>query len=567
MKWTVGRKMGVIFSILMAVILIISIVGGFSTYKLNESASENNEEIIPKMQIASDLKAQTRDVLALVQRHILSKDRSFEEKYEDEISKTVDQVDQMFLEYQGMADSAKEKELIGNALSVWDDFKSQTELIVDNSGQDHDELAKQQNYKAVELLDSLGEPIEQLSTMHKKEAAAAADEGNVIYRTVLIVLTIATIGGLLISIWMVRLVQRTIQKPLVELSNKFQQMAEGDLTVKPASVRTQDEIGLLGDNFNQMLTQLRTLVTSLHEHIDTVAATSVELLTSADETSSASEQIADSISSVSEDASQQKENARTSHVIIEEMAQGMDQAASSVQQVSELSASASEYTVSGSKTMQETISKMSDVKSSAESTAAVVRSLSSKSKEISQIVSLITNIADQTNLLALNAAIEAARAGEQGKGFAVVAGEVRNLAEESGNAANHISELIDSIQKEISGAIDSMEESNKLVDEGLQMMEESGSRFYEISEKVHEVSREAVEISAITEQINASTQNVKNLVDDFVKMSENTDEQSQSVAAAVEEQNATMHEMASGSAKLRDMAEQLQDLIERFKIK
>jgi len=567
MNWTVGKKLGVIFSILMAVILVISVVGAISTSQLNDNAKEMNEEVLPKLQLAGEIEKGTRDVLSLVQRHILSKDEKFEKKYEDELNKTLSDMDNLLVDYNKLISTTEEKSLLNEAEVSWNGYKENAELIIMNSGQNKDELAKQQNYDAVILLDQLEEEIGKLSEMHKKEVQLAAEEGANIYKIVLIVLIVSAVGGLLISIGMTSFLRRTIQKPIVLLSDKFQSMAKGDLSVEPVSISTHDEIGLLGEHFNHMLEQWRSLIHSLHDHIETVASTSVQLTNSADETSTAAGQIAESISSVSEDASEQMQSARTSHSIIEEIAQGMEQASSSIQHVSELSVSATEFTDAGKKLMNETIDKMSDVKVSTESTSTVVRSLSNKSKEISQIVSLITNIADQTNLLALNASIEAARAGEQGKGFAVVAGEVGKLAEESGKAAKHISDLIQSIQVEVGEAIQSMDVSQGLVEEGLEMMQNSGDRFNEISGKVNTVSEEAGEISAITEEINASTQNVKHLVDDFVKMSENTDDQAQSVAAAVEEQHATMHEMAEASAKLQTMSEQLIELIDEFKLK
>jgi methyl-accepting chemotaxis protein len=97
--------------------------------------------------------------------------------------------------------------------------------------------------------------------------------------------------------------------------------------------------------------------------------------------------------------------------------------------------------------------KMDNIKSAVGESSNVIMELDDKSKQIEEIVSLITSIADQTNLLALNAAIEAARAGEHGRGFAVVADEVRKLTEDSGNAAKEIAKLINYIQTGTQNAV------------------------------------------------------------------------------------------------------------------
>ena len=104
-------------------------------------------------------------------------------------------------------------------------------------------------------------------------------------------------------------------------------------------------------------------------------------------------------------------------------------------------------------------------------TADVIGELESKSKQIGQIVSLISNIAEQTNLLALNAAIEAARAGQAGRGFAVVADEVRKLAEQSAHATKDITSLIAEVQFKTQSAVTFMNESKREVKIGSELVD------------------------------------------------------------------------------------------------
>src|SRR5699024_4544533 len=415
-------------------------------------------------------------------------------------------------------------------------------------------------------LNDMEEQVNVLNEEVQKDVTASTNDGAKIFRNVLIGLIVSTGIGVLISIVFIMYLRRTLQRPIVHLSDKFKELATGDLTIEPIAIHTNDEIGELGHNFNQMLEQLHKLIQSLHEHIGIVTTTSNKLMSSAEETSEVASQIAESVYGVSEDASQQMERAKTGYQAIDEIATSIDQTSEGMNHVTSLSIESTDKTETGRKMMNETTDKMAEIEQSTNQTYAVVESLSTKSEEISDITSMITSISDQTNLLALNAAIEAARAGEQGKGFAVVADEVRKLAEQSGNAAQHITNLITAIQEEIKGAITAMNTSRSFVKEGMEMVEKSGDRFGDISTLVKQVSKEVEGISAITVEINSNTQSVKTLMDGVVQMSENTDERSQTVAAAVEEQSATMQEMSNASTRLYEMSTELNQLIANFKI-
>ena len=566
MKWTVGKKLSMIFIILMVVIIIISMVGIISTYTLNKNTKETDDTIIPKLQTIQGLAQKTEKIHGAIQSHILSKDEEFELKYEEEINDLKDEIDEDLNKYNDFAATQTEQTALEDIENKWISYKEQTDGIIEDSAADKDKEAASKNYDAVILLNDMEDQVIVLNQEVEKDVTASTKDGSKIFRNVLIGLIVSSGIGVLISIAFILYLRRTLQRPIVHLSDKFKDLATGDLTISPVDVQTNDEIGELGHNFNQMLEQLYKLVQSLHEHIGVVTTTSNKLMSSAEETNEVASQIAESVYGVSEDASQQMERAKTGYQAIDEIATSIDQTSTGMNHVTSLSIESTDKTETGRELMNETTDKMAEIEQSTNQTFTVVESLSTKSEEISEITSMITSISDQTNLLALNAAIEAARAGEQGKGFAVVADEVRKLAEQSGNAAQHITSLITAIQEEIKGAITAMNTSRSFVKEGMEMVEKSGNRFGDISDLVNQVSNEVEGISAITVEINSNTQSVKTLMDGVVQMSENTDERSQTVAAAVEEQSATMQEMSNASIRLHEMSTELNDLIAYFKI-
>src|SRR5438067_4373684 len=199
-------------------------------------------------------------------------------------------------------------------------------------------------------------------------------------------------------------------------------------------------------------------------------------------------------------------------------------------------------------TMEKATDGLNRINVSIQSSAAIIGELGTRADDIGKIIEVIDDLAEQTNLLALNAAIEAARAGEHGLGFAVVADEVRKLAEKSAQSTREISELIQSIQKEAKKAVENMEKSTNIVNEGLNLGYDLSTALKKISNVVTEVYKFAQEIGAATnEQSHGSSQ--------IAKATTGLNEITHEINSAVEEQASAAEAVASSLEKMRELVQ------------
>lgn len=565
MRWTVGKKISTMFIAMIILIIGMGSVGFISSSKLNQNTETTNKVIVPKIDTINALEKRMQNIMAFSQRHILSRDKEFKEDYERQIEAEMEQANEIVGTYAALM--ADQNNKVSLSQEKWEEFISQINEILALSKKKEVEKATVASYNAVLTVNSMLDELSNLNEIHRKELEEIEQEGDQLYNTVLLALSTSSILAVIIALFAIRYLKRTIQRPIIDLSENFKKMAAGDLSIDPLQIPTKDEVGQLGQDFNLMLRNLNELMAELIENIDTLSSTSVQFATSADESAKASEQITNSVIEVSEGSAAQMKSTKFSSTIVDEMANQLDKAILSIQLVSDLSVATTKLSNEGMKRMSSTIDKMSEIQESTVRTASVVKSLHTKSLEIGNIVTMITKIAEQTNLLALNASIEAARAGEHGKGFAVVAAEVGNLASDSGNAAAQISDLISEIQQEVDGAIKAMEMSKTNVDEGLGIIRQTGKGFEDISHHIDDVSRQAVDIAEISKTINDSAQQVKRLIDDVAAMSERSDANAQNIVAAAEEQSATMQEISASSSVLSSMAETLQQMVSRFQLK
>lgn len=392
-----------------------------------------------------------------------------------------------------------------------------------------------------------------------QDEIAAASEG--IYVTTIIIILVTIVVGLVLVLAIIR----SIHRPLKALITATEKIAEGDLR-QNVTVNAQNELGLLSAAINRMATNLRQIIGQVHENTQQVVSTSEELTASAEQTRSTADHISNAVQEIATGAERQASSALEFSQSISEISTGMERASESIQYVTQLTITANEKATNGNKVVEQTIEQMNLLQQTVHETATVIGNLGDKANEIGHITSLITDIAGQTNLLALNAAIEASRAGEHGKGFAVVADEVRKLAEQSANAAGQISNIIQQLQVEAGKAVESIQNGTTVVLGGISYVHMTGETFKEIVTSIESVAEEAMQVSSIVQQVNSNSQNMVNNAKDVSNVAGQAASNTQNVAAATEEQSASMEEVSAAAEALGQMAQELQDVVNKFKL-
>lgn len=386
-------------------------------------------------------------------------------------------------------------------------------------------------------------------------------ESKSILFTVSIIIAISAIIIIILSFMIVS----SITKPILKVANGMNSVANGHLDVDQITLKNQDELGQLANNFNVMVDNIKHLVGEIKTAAELVHASSEEFSASSEETLQASEQISASIQTISATTEEATNFTEEVKHVVSNISSSIESITENIQETNSIADEAVNASEAGTRVINETIHQMKMIEEKTNSASNAINLLGQKSDEINEIISVITNIADQTNLLALNAAIEAARAGEYGKGFAVVAEEVRKLAEQSSAASGQISELIQDIQSEISESVAAMNEGNSAVNDGIHYVERAGNEFSNISIAVDKVSdhmeKILAESSRMKEHSDLMVGHMNKIVNSAIETTNNIHE----ISSASEEQHSSMQEIAAAADELAKMAENLNDTTQNFK--
>ena len=362
---------------------------------------------------------------------------------------------------------------------------------------------------------------------------------------------------------------------LREMASVSEAIAGGNLSVE---VKPRSKDDTLGNAFVRMVDGLRNLVRNVRDAASQVASASSQVAGASDDsakvslqTASAIDEVTSTMHEMSVNVQNMVKNTQTQASSVSETSASIDEMVASIQRVADtakvlldISNRSREEVHNGISTMEKATDGLNKINITIRSSGEIIDVLGQRADDIGKIIEVIDDLAEQTNLLALNAAIEAARAGEHGLGFAVVADEVRKLAEKSAQSTKEISELIQSIQKEARKAVENMDRSTGIVNDGLGLGQELNGALRKISNVVTEVYKFAQEIGAATNeqshgssQIARATTRLNEITHEINSAVEEQASGAQAVVKAMERMRELVQQTTSGSTELAASAEQM----------
>ncbi|WP_320171290.1 methyl-accepting chemotaxis protein [Maridesulfovibrio sp.] len=386
--------------------------------------------------------------------------------------------------------------------------------------------------------------------------------------------------AILLVIAVALFVARSIAKPIGAMAEDAQRIANGNFDNIEPSARLGGELKILSDAFKTMVENLVRFISTAEEKSEEAERQSLAANKALEEARQAKEKaesaksegmlhaarqlegIAAQVTRTSEQLTRQiQESANGSDIQRErtaESATAMDQMNASVLEVAKNASRAAESAMdaksnaeNGGKIVANVVSSINSVNTATEKMVSGLNELGSRAEGISQVITVITDIADQTNLLALNAAIEAARAGEAGRGFAVVADEVRKLAEKTMQATQEVAQAVHAIQSETQKNIDEMGHAATMVTQSTEYASQAGQSLETIVEIVDSTADQVRSIATASEQQSAASEQINRGSEEVNRIATETAEAMSLSMKAVSD--------------LSSLAEELQALIKELK--
>ncbi|WP_404457633.1 MULTISPECIES: methyl-accepting chemotaxis protein [unclassified Bacillus (in: firmicutes)] len=359
------------------------------------------------------------------------------------------------------------------------------------------------------------------------------------------------------------LIVRNSLAPLRDLREGLRKVGEGDLSIKLEE--RPDDIGIINVYFNTTIEKFKGIIDKVKQTAEQVSSSSQELSASTEENSMAVQEIASSMVGLRAGAQSQEASVQQCLSIVHEMGNKMKEITGAAKQVAVSSEGMEQHSVEGNGVIEQIINQMSLIQNAVQDLSSIIYSLETRSKEISDIVTVITGISNQTNLLALNASIEASRAGTAGRGFAVVADEVRKLAEKTEASAKDIAKLIGETQSEAEDAVVSMQKGSKEVESGIALVQSSGAFFEKISKSAQSVTNQVRAVSSNSSDILQNSQNIVQVVNELSHIANTYANSSSNVEESMKEQEMSVQDIAELATSLSWLSQELQELIGEFK--
>ncbi|HKM48046.1 MAG TPA: methyl-accepting chemotaxis protein [Terriglobales bacterium] len=532
MKLTLGKKLGLGFSVILALMVLSTAMTYWKVADIKQSQDDVFSLRFPSVETAGKLQRDLNQVGSKGRQAILAGaepgQREAAKKLSDdawsEVDKDIARLDEL-APHSALPENRDRLAEIKKAIPSF--REAQDTAITHASSGERDAVVKagdRYSETAIPINNAIKKSLEDMARTFDNLLQQDREELNSATRSLTWILMLTTLAAVGVGIFVAIFLSHGISSATQSVLFQAEAIAAGDLTHDDLKVRSRDELGDLTVAINKMSGSLKRMILAITENAVQVASASEELNTTSQQITANSEETSAQADVVSKAAQTVSQNLQT-------VATGAEEMGASIKEIAKNATEAAKVATAAVKV--------------AEMTTATVSKLGDSSTEIGQVIKVITSIAQQTNLLALNATIEAARAGEAGKGFAVVANEVKELAKETAKATEDISRKIEAIQTDTKAAVEAIAS---------------------ISGVIHQINDISSTIATAVEEQNATTNEMSRNVSEAAQGSGEITSNISGVAEAAQGTTRGASDTQKASQQLVETSTQLRHLVEQFKI-
>ncbi|KJS77780.1 MAG: chemotaxis protein [Desulfosporosinus sp. BICA1-9] len=549
---------------------VVGTIGIYGMYQMNDTSNMVYEQDVIPLNQLSELRFDAQGYRTDVAFAVSARTPEERQKFLADIIQKNKDVEEHMANYEGISKSNQDSDSWKQFKAAWNDYVESSKVTIQAIAEGRIEEARAHMYDVDESKHmSAGDIIQKLVNSKMDEVNMHSTvTSNEIFKKATRISVILVVIDVLVSFVIGWFLSRALGKMMRNFVHNANEIASGDIGQRkkaPWKAWNREGAELL-KAFGDMGISLRATITKVVDMASQLAQTAQEMRLGAEQSAHAAEQVASSATEIANDAEMQVQEMTQNHDRISLMIDELNQTEQDAEKVNLASSRSAELSRNGNIALGQVVKQMDEIESQVHSLSQVIGDVDEKSEEIAKTVQIIDSIAQQTNLLALNAAIEAARAGENGRGFAVVAEEVRKLAEQVQTSLVDISQRVQEMQRASRSAHQGMKTSVDSVNQGSAYLKEISNQFTVILGSVEESAGLAQDIETTVQKVQQDGEQIKIGMQNVVNQAESTSAGTQTTAAAAEEQNASVEELFASAESLNDLAKDLKQLMDYFKL-